>query len=295
MNALTREPLVPRYRTINLVPRWTMLVAPVPRLGHPGPASWSWRHQLLSLRTGVAVLIIVPYCTVAGMFSGAALLEQIFTVLVLALLVSIVQLQVESRFAAHTTAVLPDAPQAGPVGLLEPAEHEFASCKDFNDAVRRALTQLADPTKLARSPLLSLALVSAGLAEQGLADTCLHRVAILTEVLAGLVAELRPRQQHEQPTGDAWRFYNCLYYPYVARISRRRTPTVLRELRERREQAGGPCGEMEQVLAWLLQVDEDTYYKVQRRASDTLALSLRDRERAAGGIVPADSLRAAVA
>lgn len=36
--------------------------------------------------------------------------------------------------------------------------------------------------------------------------------------------------------------------------------------------------EQERVLTWLLQVDLDTYYKWQRRGSNTIALILRERE-----------------
>jgi hypothetical protein len=36
-------------------------------------------------------------------------------------------------------------------------------------------------------------------------------------------------------------------------------------------------------------VDEDTFYKWQRRGSDTLAAALREREAAAGGVVPPEA------
>jgi hypothetical protein len=64
-------------------------------------------------------------------------------------------------------------------------------------------------------------------------------------------------------------------------------PTVLRQLAERRKHEGSPRGDLEQVLDWLVQVDEDTFYKWQRRGSDTIAAALREREAALGGALPA--------
>lgn len=160
------------------------------------------------------------------------------------------------------------------------------ACKAFDNAVRRAITHLCDPTRLAVSPLLPLACVTAGLHDQGLEDTPFQRVAVLKTVLSDLVNGLRPHGRTDGCTGTAFRFYNCLYYPYVLGITRRQAPAVLRDLRERREQAGGPRTEQEQVLIWLLQVDENTYYKWQRRASDTIAHILREREQRLGGGTP---------
>ena len=78
-------------------------------------------------------------------------------------------------------------------------------------------------------------------------------------------------------------------------VTRRRAPAEVRALRERREREGGPRSEQERVVEWLLQVDEDTYYKWQRRASDTIALTLREREAVACGCVLTGALRAGVA
>src|SRR5918911_403921 len=88
------------------------------------------------------------------------------------------------------------------------------------------------------------------------------------------------------PPGAAGRFHNSLYYPYVRGISRRRAPTVLRQMVERRKREGGVRSDLEQVVDWLVQVNEDTFYKWQRRGSDTIAAALREREVAAGGVVP---------
>jgi hypothetical protein len=203
------------------------------------------------------------------------------------------------RTLIGTSVAQPPAPMPSPefgLGVLgeeraantpsTTAESPLATCKVFDDAVRRALTHLLDPTKLVTSPLLRLALVSKTIHDQQLEDTRLNRAAALKSILIALLTELRPQGQDGGPTSGAWRFYNCLYYPYVRGISRRRAPTVLRALVERREREGSPRTEQEQVIRWLLQVDEDTYYKWQRRGSDTIAAALRDQERAAGGEAP---------
>ena len=61
---------------------------------------------------------------------------------------------------------------------------------------------------------------------------------------------------------------------------------------ERRKREGGARSDLEQVVDWLVQVNEDTFYKWQRRGSDTIAAALREREAAAGGVVPMAGLSA---
>jgi hypothetical protein len=165
---------------------------------------------------------------------------------------------------------------------------ELATRKAFDDAVRRALTHLSDPTKLATSPLLSLRAVARGVVQQHLEDNRLNRAAALKEILVELLDGLRPADGGGV-TGDASRYYNCLYYPYVRGFTRRRCPTVLRQLQERRRREGSPRSDLERVIEWLLQVDEDGYYKLQRRGSDTIAVALREREATAGGVVASDA------
>lgn len=166
---------------------------------------------------------------------------------------------------------------------------ELATRKQFDDAVRRALTHLSDPTKLATSPLLNLATVARAVQDQSLEDDRLTRAAALKEILLELLDGLKPADGTGGPTADAARFYNCLYFPYVRGVSRRRAPTIQRQLRERRQRDGTARSDLERVVDWLIQVDEDTFYKWQRRGSDTIAAALRERERAAGGAVPDES------
>lgn len=185
----------------------------------------------------------------------------------------------QERAAARAYEEALAAPPAGRNPVL-------SGRKEFDDAVRRALTNLSDPTRLATSPLLNLHAVSLSLAESGQDDNRLNRAAVLKEMLLDLLDQLRPGAGAGTVTGDAHRFYNCLYYPYVKGISRRRLPSIQRHLQERRCRDGSPKTDQERVVDWLLQLDETTFYRWQRRGSDTIAAALREREVAAGGTVP---------
>ena len=152
-------------------------------------------------------------------------------------------------------------------------EHEY---KAFPAQVRKALTSLKSPPQLAKSPLLSLALVERRVARAAQEDNRLNRVAALRELLIEQIEGLRPNSEGSaHRVSEAWRFYNVLYYPYVREFSRKSALAEARRLGEARRRNGQrDPGELEQVLAWLADVDEDTFYKWQRRASDTIATIL---------------------
>jgi hypothetical protein len=260
-------------------------------------------YRPVLLRAGVAALVLVPFCTEARTFTGAGPIEWSLAALVLAVFISAVQTLVDSCAAARggrspsavrsvsvvsTGQPSMEVPVAGLLSALP-------SGKVFDDLVRRALTHLGDPTKLSLSPLLQLSLITTAIQDQGLEDSRLQRVAILKALLTDMVDGLRPQQRADSCISAGHRFYNCLYYPYVRGITRRSAPAVVRQLRERREQEGGPRSEQERVVEWLLQVNEDTYYKWQRRASDTIALILRERENLPSGAALHYGIRAATA
>jgi hypothetical protein len=70
-----------------------------------------------------------------------------------------------------------------------------------------------------------------------------------------------------------------LYYPYVRELSRKGALAEARRLADERRRAGRATpSELEQVLSWLADVDEDTFYKWQRRASDTIATILWEEQ-----------------
>jgi len=260
------------------------------------------RRDFVYRLAGLAVLLLL-YLLADGLLVGFTGIEhQIFALLLAGLITASDALQDtgralldrlfftpvvrEERAAARAYTTALATQPAGP-------HPDLATRKAFDDAVRRALTHLSDPTKLATTPLLNLVVVGRGVADQGLEDNRLNRAAVLKEIVLELLDGLRPGDGSGSVTGDAWRFYNCLYYPYVRGIGRRRAPTALRQLTERRKRDGGPRGDLERVLEWLLQVDEDTFYKWQRRGSDTIAAALREREQAAGGPVPTETTASA--
>jgi hypothetical protein len=147
--------------------------------------------------------------------------------------------------------------------------------KAFKDHVRRAVTNLKSPPQLAKSPLLSLSLVEQRLAQAEREDNRLNRAATLRELLIEQIEALQPNDTASSHTGDAWRFYNVLYYPYVREISRKGALSEARRLAEARQRDGRrQQSTQEEVLAWLADIDENTFYKWQRRASDTIATIL---------------------
>jgi hypothetical protein len=155
------------------------------------------------------------------------------------------------------------------------------SQKDFNALVRKAITGLKNPTQLIRTPLLSLKVVGQRLEQMGLEDNRLNRAATLREILIEQIEGLRPGDNtgSTNRTGDAWRFYNVLHYPYVREISRKGALSEARRLSEERRRNGQrEAGQLELVLTWLVDVDEDTFYKWQRRASDTIAEIMWEQE-----------------
>jgi hypothetical protein len=169
----------------------------------------------------------------------------------------------------------PIVEQPAPAEDAEPATPEH-SYKVFPAQVRKALTSLKSPPQLAKSPLLSLALVERRVARADQEDNRLNRVAALRELLIEQIDGLRPTSDGSaHRVGEAWRFYNVLYYPYVRELSRKSALAEARRLGEERRRNGQrEPGELEQVLLWLADVDEDTFYKWQRRASDTIAAIL---------------------
>jgi hypothetical protein len=191
----------------------------------------------------------------------------------------------EARDYATALAALPVAtssllPEIAPTSPEQTIEAEAAPPqadeeKRFKDAVRRALTSLKSPPRLAQSQLLTLAMVERRVAQAGLPDNRLNRVVMLRELLVEQIEGLRPSDDASAKVGDAWRFYNVLYYPYVRELSRKGALAEARRLSEERRRDGQRTpGDLEQVLSWLADVDEDTFYKWQRRASDTIATML---------------------
>lgn len=149
--------------------------------------------------------------------------------------------------------------------------------KQFKSNVRRAITNLKSPPRLAQSPLLTLELVSERLQYEQREDNRLNRTAALRELLLDYIDALRPTDTPGAQVGDAWRFYNVLYYPYVRETSRKAALAEIRKHEAARHGSGQALShdhDTETVLRWLVDIEDATFYKWQRRASDVIATSL---------------------
>jgi hypothetical protein len=81
---------------------------------------------------------------------------------------------------------------------------------------RRALSHFGDLTRLASSPLTQLPSIERRLIARRMPDTTLDRAAELKSVLIESIAKLRPKGEKRFDNTDEWRFYNSVYFPYVA-------------------------------------------------------------------------------
>jgi hypothetical protein len=167
------------------------------------------------------------------------------------------------------------------------AELDLASLDEaeFVRLTRRALSHYGDLPRLAASPLIRLPQVTARLAERGAAhgdgrppgDT-LEPAAELKALLAESIARLKPRGQGDFGTTDEWRYYNALYFPYVAGL----------KPYSRRVTMDGLDRAARQALEWFrATVPERTLYNWQNAAARLVSQDLRGRmER----VRPAESL-----
>lgn len=174
----------------------------------------------------------------------------------------------EARSQSREFAIaLASTPTPNPAPLIVDAKPD----KVWNDAVRRAISGLKNPVQLAQNPLLSSSLVSTIVQSKALEDNRLNRSAITRELLLQAIEQLRPDASQALGSGDAWRWYNVLYLPYVREINRKTAIDWLRR------GLSDPLVDAS-VLSWLADIDEDTFYKWQRRASDLIAAQLWEQQ-----------------
>lgn len=181
----------------------------------------------------------------------------------------------EARDYAVALATAPvELPAPEPPADAAPAPADAPlPAKEFKDSMRRAISALRTPPRLAQSDLLASEVVELRVRQAAQEDNRLNRIAALRELLIAQIEGLRPLGHGDLPaTSDPWRFYNVLYYPYVRGITRAAALDEVRRLAdERRRQGQTAPGELEQVLVWLADLDERTYHNWQRRASDMIA------------------------
>jgi hypothetical protein len=141
----------------------------------------------------------------------------------------------------------------------------------FTRITRRALSNFNDLPRLATSPLTRMSLIDERLKARGAAGDTLERAAELKAVLSESIKRLKPRGQGDFGASDEWRFYNALYYPYVASLrpySRRATYDGLDE-------------STKEALRWFQTiVPERTLYNWQTAAAKLVAQDLREQNQA---------------
>lgn len=100
------------------------------------------------------------------------------------------------------------------------ASHPLDDVDDqtFARLTRRALGHYGDLSKLVASPLTALPAIDERLAARGAPDQPLERANELKALLADHIDRLKPRDGGDFGTGDQWRYYNALYFPYVAGV-----------------------------------------------------------------------------
>jgi hypothetical protein len=117
----------------------------------------------------------------------------------------LVQARADLRAAAEA---LPRLDAALELSTIDTAE--------FARLTRRALSHYGDLPHLATSPLTRLPLVDTRLAARQAPDDPIERATELKRLLAESIARLKPHGADGFGTSDEWRFYNALYFPYVA-------------------------------------------------------------------------------
>src|SRR6266851_6705924 len=140
--------------------------------------------------------------------------------------------------------------------------------REFTRLTRRALSHFGDLSRLATSPLTNLPLVETRLAERHAKDDVIERAIELKALLSESIARLKPRQKGDFGTSDEWRYYNALYFPYVAGI----------KPYSRRAQHGGSDPVAQKALEWFrTTIPERTLHNWQTAATKLVAQDIRAR------------------
>jgi hypothetical protein len=140
---------------------------------------------------------------------------------------------------------------------------------DFANYTRRALSYLDDLPKLASSPLTRLPLIEARLVSRNAHIDTLSRADELKRVLTESIKRLKPTSGEEFGTTDAWRYYNAVYFPYVAGLKPWRS----------RQTKGGLAPHEIEALEWFRRdVPERTLHNWQKKAAELIAISLQEKK-----------------
>lgn len=132
---------------------------------------------------------------------------------------------------------------------------------------RRALSHFGDLTRLASSPLTQLPAIETRLKSRHAPETTLDRAAELKLLLTESILKLKPRGDKEFDATDEWRFYNALFFPYVAGL-RPYNRAQEKELKEEEKEA----------MAWFQSfVPERTLHNWQNAGAKLIATDLWEK------------------
>jgi hypothetical protein len=136
---------------------------------------------------------------------------------------------------------------------------------EFIRLTRRALSYMPNLPRLAGSPLAAMQIVNQRLEDDA---NALERARELRQILAECIDSLRP-EDRVAGTSDEWRFFNALYYPYVAGISPYKRNLFTEELDD----------DTTAVVRWFqTTVPPRTLYNWQNRGAEMIAGLLLERE-----------------
>ncbi len=134
----------------------------------------------------------------------------------------------------------------------------------FTRLTRRALAQMGNLPRLAASPLTHLPQLNSQLDR----DDTLARAKALRALLAESIARLKPDSAEMFATTDEWRFYNALYFPYVA---------GLKPYSRRNDYTNGLDSAERQAIDWFRStVPQRTLYNWQNAGAKLIAQDLRE-------------------
>ncbi len=170
------------------------------------------------------------------------------------------QMQAERRLLRSVNAALPRTEDRLDVQCMDEAE--------FARLTRRAISHYHDLDKLAASPLTHLPIITQRLHHQAISDNHLERAHLLKALLMESILRLKPYSDKDFDSSDDWRYYNSLYFPYVAGLK----PYSIRF------DADAALDESVQAaLNWFqTQVPERTLYNWQTTAAKLIAQHLRE-------------------
>lgn len=217
----------------------------------------------VALLFGIQIVLVIVLSTGLNFAMLLLLYASIASAIVLSTLVPILQ----RRFQGGETAKLHAA--ADSLSRIK-HDHEFSEISevDFTRYTRRAISYLDNLPRLAASPLTQLPLIEQRLQNKQLTIDTLSRTNMLKTLLIESIERLKPQTEERFGSTDEWRYYNALYFPYVAGIKPSR----------RRQARTGLKPHEAAALDWFqVEVPERTLHNWQNAAAKLVAQDLQEQ------------------